>query len=152
MSKCTEIVQAYLKIPLALLPLASCCVLLLRLGAILSSGPRKRSMKESGRSSSSSRLLCAHSLSLTTRLTSLTHTRTRETHKLLKLKLLVKIVVLSLATPCNSLKTLTLLKTINGCLLMNGTFREKQTLFLQHKHNDSCQCLSRNQTVEQVKG
>lgn len=33
-------------------------------------------MKESGRSSSSNRLLCAHSLSLTTRLTSLTHTHT----------------------------------------------------------------------------
>ncbi|KAA8587141.1 hypothetical protein FQN60_000977 [Etheostoma spectabile] len=49
--------QAYLKIPLALLPLASGCVLLMRLGAVLSSGPRKRSRKESGRSSSSSRLL-----------------------------------------------------------------------------------------------
>lgn len=71
--------RAYLKIPLALLPLASGCVLLMRLGAILSSGPRKRSMKESGRSSSSNRLLCAHSLSLTTRLTSLTHTHTEHT-------------------------------------------------------------------------
>lgn len=63
--------QSYLKIPLA--SLASDCVLLLRLGTILSSGPRKRSMKESGRSSSSSRLLWAHSLSLTTRFTSLIH-------------------------------------------------------------------------------
>lgn len=55
-------------------PLASAWLLLLRLGASFSSGPRKRSMKESGRSSFSSRLLCAHSLSLTTRFTSLRHT------------------------------------------------------------------------------
>lgn len=62
----------YLKILFVMLPLAS-CVTLLRLEAALSSGPRNRSRNESGLSSST-RLLCAHSLSLTTRFTNLTHT------------------------------------------------------------------------------
>lgn len=61
----------HLALTLLLEPSGSGPVVLIRLGAIWSSGPLKRSRNESGRSSSSWRLLCAQSRSVTTILTNL---------------------------------------------------------------------------------
>lgn len=63
-------VSHYFVFPLVF-PLASGWLLLLRLGGARTSGPRNLSRKESGLSSSSTRLLCAQSLRVTTRVTNL---------------------------------------------------------------------------------